>query len=663
MSLRHRSKRAPSRGNPGPPAATSGSAGWRKRPQHPPARPPASALTQAIPPSRVTCPAAGSARRACSAPRLVRMRVRSLSPGPKKVRGKNGPMVCGEVGGSGAFGRCGGTRRSSVMAWPAWRRGRAARCHARNPASRPRLPRAAAAGPPGDRALPASGIDIRIRSSGLSGSPGKYICVTSRASEAGPSTEKWTCGGRHQVFAYRHRIGAGLDGEEAVAAVVIRQHAAIADEIGVERRVALIVRVEVAAGGIGLPEFHHGAAYRPAVLVQHPAADMDELARCAMRPGPCSARLSSPQGSLRRARAARSLRCASPAAAVAAGPGYASRYWIALDRHRGSMPGGHGSKWSGRRCAVMVLLPPGRAWRHGIAGPRSQQAVMPPMPGKPQLRAGLLICRRSPDRLAATGAGRAHQWPNGEASGTGRSRIGYLATGRWPDHAAARPPSAAAPRISPRSPPFAAAGFRVLRPEPRGIGHSIGPMDGLTLYDLAEDAAAALVAEAGEAPVQPAVVAGHAFGNWVARALSAARPESGTGGGAPGGFGRHRDLDPAIRASIDGSFDPALSDAERLRHLQRGYFARGHDARVWLAGWHPPWRGCNGRRPRRPDQAGAVSRIGTGALPCRGGGYHRPTADPGSASRGAGRAGRADRHPAMPGMRCCRNSRRRRRRR
>ncbi|WP_149537298.1 alpha/beta fold hydrolase [Siccirubricoccus phaeus] len=129
------------------------------------------------------------------------------------------------------------------------------------------------------------------------------------------------------------------------------------------------------------------------------------------------------------------------------------------------------------------------------------------------------------------------------------------------------------------APLVAAAGFRVIRPEPRGIGASQGPMEGLTLYDLAADAAAALPG--------PAVVAGHAFGNWVARALAASQP----------GLVRGVVLlaasigvkaAPDIRAAIDGSFDPALPEAERLRHLQRGYFAPGHDARVWLSGWHPP---------------------------------------------------------------------------
>jgi pimeloyl-ACP methyl ester carboxylesterase len=135
------------------------------------------------------------------------------------------------------------------------------------------------------------------------------------------------------------------------------------------------------------------------------------------------------------------------------------------------------------------------------------------------------------------------------------------------------------------APRLAAAGFRVIRPEPRGIGRSTGPTEGLTLYDLAADAAAAIEGVEGPAP-RPAVVAGHAFGNWVARALSATRPELvravvllaasvGT------------EIDPDIRRSIDGSFDPSLPEEERLRHLQRGYFAPGNDARVWLPGWHP----------------------------------------------------------------------------
>src|SRR5260221_403918 len=58
---------------------------------------------------------------------------------------------------------------------------------------------------------------------------------------------------------------------------------------------------------------------------------------------------------------------------------------------------------------------------------------------------------------------------------------------------------------------FVAAGFTSVRPDPRGIGKSTGPMDGLTLHDLAADAALVIQALGG----QPVVVVGHALGDRV----------------------------------------------------------------------------------------------------------------------------------------------------
>src|SRR5207302_10907673 len=59
----------------------------------------------------------------------------------------------------------------------------------------------------------------------------------------------------------------------------------------------------------------------------------------------------------------------------------------------------------------------------------------------------------------------------------------------------------------------AAAGFRVLRPQPRGYGKSAGPLENITLHDLARDVAAVIQQEhAG-----PAILAGHAFGHFVAK--------------------------------------------------------------------------------------------------------------------------------------------------
>ncbi|TPG45772.1 alpha/beta hydrolase [Roseomonas nepalensis] len=132
------------------------------------------------------------------------------------------------------------------------------------------------------------------------------------------------------------------------------------------------------------------------------------------------------------------------------------------------------------------------------------------------------------------------------------------------------------------APLLVAAGLRVLRPEPRGIGRSAPLRPGATLHDMAADVAAAIEAEGAA----PAIVAGHAAGNWVARVLAHDRPElvravamlaavTGT------------EVDPDIRRSITASFDLALPDEERLGHLRRAYFAEGNDARAWLPGWHP----------------------------------------------------------------------------
>ena len=66
-----------------------------------------------------------------------------------------------------------------------------------------------------------------------------------------------------------------------------------------------------------------------------------------------------------------------------------------------------------------------------------------------------------------------------------------------------------------------ASGYRIVRPEPRGFGESLGPLEGVTLRDNARDVAAA-IEKVGGAPV---IVAGLAYGNRVARMLSSERPE------------------------------------------------------------------------------------------------------------------------------------------
>jgi pimeloyl-ACP methyl ester carboxylesterase len=137
------------------------------------------------------------------------------------------------------------------------------------------------------------------------------------------------------------------------------------------------------------------------------------------------------------------------------------------------------------------------------------------------------------------------------------------------------------------APRIAAAGFRVLRPEPRGIGGSTGAGEGITLVDLAADVVAALAADCAPAEPRAVLVAGHAFGNWVARVLAQHFPGL-VRGVALLAASIGPEIAPEMRASITASADTALPDAERLAHLQRAYFAPGHDASVWLAGWHTP---------------------------------------------------------------------------
>jgi pimeloyl-ACP methyl ester carboxylesterase len=132
------------------------------------------------------------------------------------------------------------------------------------------------------------------------------------------------------------------------------------------------------------------------------------------------------------------------------------------------------------------------------------------------------------------------------------------------------------------------AGFRVLRPQPRGAALSRGPMQDLTLHDLAHDVAA-VIRNAGDGG--PAIIVGHAFGSWVARMAAIDHPDlvrgvvmvAAAAKAYPAEFPGAKELSEAVRKS--GDF--ALPSSERLRYLRLAFFAPNSDARVWLEGWHP----------------------------------------------------------------------------
>ncbi|HCH0556960.1 TPA: alpha/beta hydrolase [Pseudomonas aeruginosa] len=131
---------------------------------------------------------------------------------------------------------------------------------------------------------------------------------------------------------------------------------------------------------------------------------------------------------------------------------------------------------------------------------------------------------------------------------------------------------------------LAAKGYQVLRPQPRGLGASRGPMEGITLAELADDVACT-IDQAGKAP---AIVVGHAYGNWVARMLAARHPQSVRG--VVVAAAAAKTYPKSLSASIIRIADPKTSREDRLRELQATFFAPGNDASVWLDGWHPEVR-------------------------------------------------------------------------
>lgn len=127
---------------------------------------------------------------------------------------------------------------------------------------------------------------------------------------------------------------------------------------------------------------------------------------------------------------------------------------------------------------------------------------------------------------------------------------------------------------------IAKAGFRVLRPQPRGYGKSVGPLEKITLHDLARDVAMVLEHENSG----PAILAGHAFGHFVAKMVAVDYPALTRGVVLISAS--QKTADPAVRQATAIATDPTQPEADRLKGLQTVFFAPGHDARLWLTGFH-----------------------------------------------------------------------------
>jgi len=127
---------------------------------------------------------------------------------------------------------------------------------------------------------------------------------------------------------------------------------------------------------------------------------------------------------------------------------------------------------------------------------------------------------------------------------------------------------------------LAERGYRVALPEPRGIAPSQGPMKDVTFHDFANDFAAVIKGEGGSA-----IVAGHAYGQWIARTMAADHPMLVKGvvmvaGGA-------RKWPAELSAAITTINSPAATQQEKLAGLRLAFFAEGNDPTHWLQGWYP----------------------------------------------------------------------------
>lgn len=126
---------------------------------------------------------------------------------------------------------------------------------------------------------------------------------------------------------------------------------------------------------------------------------------------------------------------------------------------------------------------------------------------------------------------------------------------------------------------LAKRGYKVALPEPRGIGGSRGPMENVSFHDFGRDFAAVIAAEGGKA-----VIAGHAYGQWIAKTIAADHPQMTRGivllaGGA-------KKWPQELSDAITMINEPTSTREQKLAGLKLAFFAEGNDPTHWLEGWH-----------------------------------------------------------------------------
>ena len=141
---------------------------------------------------------------------------------------------------------------------------------------------------------------------------------------------------------------------------------------------------------------------------------------------------------------------------------------------------------------------------------------------------------------------------------------------------------------------LATSGFTVLRPQPRGVGQSTGPMTGQDLYSFARDVAAVIDQQGGGR----AVIVGHAFGHFIARMTAVQYPLKVRGVVLAAASAKDTGQRfPDVWTSPGRAGNLSLPVEQRLAALRLGFFAAGNDPTIWLKGWYPEVRKMQIEKP------------------------------------------------------------------
>lgn len=161
----------------------------------------------------------------------------------------------------------------------------------------------------------------------------------------------------------------------------------------------------------------------------------------------------------------------------------------------------------------------------------------------------------------------------------GNAQVGYSVRGDGPLVLMIASTGRSAAEFAPLADRLAERGYKVALPEPRGIGASTGAMEGMNFHDFGDDFAAVIAQEGGSA-----IVAGHAYGQWIAKTIATDHPDMVQGlaliaGGA-------KSWPPELSDAITMINDPSSTEAQRMEGLMLAFFTDEQTATPWLEGWY-----------------------------------------------------------------------------